>query len=121
MHEHKAKTEIENRMRWNPVALASLVAAVAPARNVSAFAPAASARAFAPRANFSRSSAAMRMAKVNRLTDPSAQLLDHVDVFIFDCDGVIWRVSVLFFFQMNYKRNKAQSSSEIYYTLIINI
>jgi len=31
------------------------------------------------------------MAKVPRLTEPSSQLLDNVDVFIFDCDGVIWR------------------------------
>jgi len=31
------------------------------------------------------------MAKVGRLTDPNPQLLDSVDVFIFDCDGVIWR------------------------------
>jgi len=31
------------------------------------------------------------MAKVDRLTDPDKQLLDKVDVFIFDCDGVIWR------------------------------
>jgi len=31
------------------------------------------------------------MAKVNRLSDPGKQLLDNVDVFIFDCDGVIWR------------------------------
>jgi len=31
------------------------------------------------------------MAKVDRLTNPEQQLLDKVDVFIFDCDGVIWR------------------------------
>lgn len=31
------------------------------------------------------------MANVPRLTDPNPQLLDSVDVFIFDCDGVIWR------------------------------
>lgn len=31
------------------------------------------------------------MAKVGRLTEPNQQLLDNVDVFIFDCDGVIWR------------------------------
>jgi len=31
------------------------------------------------------------MAKVPRLSEPQSQLLDNVDVFIFDCDGVIWR------------------------------
>ena len=30
-------------------------------------------------------------ANVGKLTDPQANLLDNVDVFIFDCDGVIWR------------------------------
>lgn len=33
----------------------------------------------------------LNMAKVSKLTDPMPQLLDGVDVFIFDCDGVIWR------------------------------
>jgi 4-nitrophenyl phosphatase/phosphoglycolate phosphatase len=33
----------------------------------------------------------LNMAKVGLLTDPRPQLLDNVDVFIFDCDGVIWR------------------------------
>lgn len=33
----------------------------------------------------------LNMAQVGKLTDPMAQLLDGVDVFIFDCDGVIWR------------------------------
>ena len=31
-------------------------------------------------------------ANVLKLTEPKSQLLDQVDVFIFDCDGVIWRV-----------------------------
>lgn len=31
------------------------------------------------------------MAKVPKLSDPMPELLDGVDVFIFDCDGVIWR------------------------------
>ena len=34
----------------------------------------------------------LQMANVLKLTDPQTQLLDQVDVFIFDCDGVIWRV-----------------------------
>jgi hypothetical protein len=33
-------------------------------------------------------------ANVLRLSDPQSQLLDKVDVFIFDCDGVIWRVGL---------------------------
>ncbi len=32
-------------------------------------------------------------ANVLKLSDPESQLLDNIDVFIFDCDGVIWRVS----------------------------
>ena len=32
------------------------------------------------------------MANVMKLSDPKSELLDNVDVFIFDCDGVIWRV-----------------------------
>jgi len=31
------------------------------------------------------------MAEVSKLSDPLPQLIDDVDVFIFDCDGVIWR------------------------------
>jgi len=30
-------------------------------------------------------------ANVLKLSDPNPELLDNVDVFIFDCDGVIWR------------------------------
>ena len=33
-------------------------------------------------------------ANVLKLTEPAKDLLPGVDVFIFDCDGVIWRVSV---------------------------
>lgn len=32
-------------------------------------------------------------ANVLKLTEPAKDLLPGVDVFIFDCDGVIWRVS----------------------------
>ena len=35
-------------------------------------------------------------ANVLKLTEPKSQLLDEVDVFIFDCDGVIWRVCCSF-------------------------
>ena len=33
-------------------------------------------------------------ANVLKLSDPQRELLDNVDVFIFDCDGVIWRVRI---------------------------
>ncbi|CAM9623778.1 unnamed protein product, partial [Ectocarpus sp. 12 AP-2014] len=33
----------------------------------------------------------MRMANSQRLGDPVGQMLDKTDVFIFDCDGVIWK------------------------------
>lgn len=39
-----------------------------------------------------RSTASLNMANVLKLSDPQSELLDEVDVFIFDCDGVIWRV-----------------------------
>lgn len=40
-----------------------------------------------------QSSSALSMANVPKLTDPIENLLAGTDVFIFDCDGVIWRVS----------------------------
>ena len=39
------------------------------------------------------SSTPLAMANVLKLSEPQSELLDQVDVFIFDCDGVIWRVS----------------------------
>jgi len=51
--------------------------------------------AFAPATNSNarsfRSTTSVNMANVMRLSDPAENLLDGVDVFIFDCDGVIWR------------------------------
>jgi len=38
-----------------------------------------------------QSSSALSMANVPKLTDPIENLLAGTDVFIFDCDGVIWR------------------------------
>jgi hypothetical protein len=62
------------------------------------------ARAFAPRPSFARqfatsataatSSRTALHANVLKLSDPQKELLDQVDIFIFDCDGVIWRVSI---------------------------
>ena len=37
-------------------------------------------------------SSSLQMANVLKLSDPQSELLEDVDVFIFDCDGVIWRV-----------------------------
>ena len=51
-------------------------------------------RAFAA----SAASKPLGMANVLKLSDPQSQLLDGVDVFIFDCDGVIWRVSASYAF-----------------------
>lgn len=58
-----------------------------------AFTPAA--RAFSPLTTTSRAfgSTTALNANVLKLTQPSKDLLSGVDVFIFDCDGVIWRVS----------------------------
>ena len=49
--------------------------------------------AVAGRSSFSTTTTALN-ANVLRLSDPQRELLDNVDIFIFDCDGVIWRVSV---------------------------
>ena len=43
--------------------------------------------------NRSFTSTSLNMANVLKLTDPHDDLLKDIDVFIFDCDGVIWRVS----------------------------
>jgi len=40
-----------------------------------------------------RSSSTSLKANVLKLSEPAKDLLPGVDVFIFDCDGVIWRVS----------------------------
>jgi phosphoglycolate phosphatase len=34
---------------------------------------------------------ALSMAAAKRLGDPTSELLSRTDVFIFDCDGVIWK------------------------------
>jgi hypothetical protein len=60
------------------------------ARNVSAFAP----RPLSSSSLLARSQTTRRLlAHVPKLQDPQSELLDKIDVFIFDCDGVIWRVS----------------------------
>lgn len=65
---------------------------LASARTASAFAPTAGRRAFGVARSTPRFNTAVN-ANVLRLSDPVSEVLDKTDVFIFDCDGVIWRVS----------------------------
>ena len=62
------------------------------ARNVAAFGVRPAARSMTTQRAFTSSAKSLNMANVLKLSDPQSQLLDEVDVFIFDCDGVIWRV-----------------------------
>jgi len=79
-------------MKISSSALA-IVSSLGLLRSASAFVPARkNALAFTrSQARQTFSPVVRQMASVPRLTDPGAQLLDGVDVFIFDCDGVIWR------------------------------
>ncbi|KAK1739572.1 phosphoglycolate phosphatase [Skeletonema marinoi] len=77
------------------IARSSLSAALM-ATSVRAFSPAASSsfRSSAAISNLSSrtfSSTTSLNANVLKLTEPAKDLLPDVDVFIFDCDGVIWR------------------------------
>lgn len=76
--------------RFASTALAALAAS-----SVQAFTPAVpkllAAAARTSRLSFHTTTSALA-ANVRRLTEPSSQLLDAVDIFIFDCDCVIWRV-----------------------------
>ena len=93
------------------LALTALTAALS-AGGASAFAPAASAghrlaagsvrsaavaapaaAAAAARRSYAASATSLQMANVLKLSNPMEEMLNDVDVFIFDCDGVIWRVS----------------------------
>ena len=49
--------------------------------------------AAAPR-SYATSATSLQMANVLKLSNPMEEMLNDVDVFIFDCDGVIWRVSL---------------------------
>lgn len=77
-------------MRWT-----TAITALAATRSVSAF----TASSFSKTPTFFNSrvrsssftSSSLKMAQVARLSEPTGQLLDKTDVFIFDCDGVIWR------------------------------
>lgn len=72
-----------NKMKWSTVALTGLLVATA-----SAFSPAGRSFVARPAPRFDTAV----MANVRKLSDPMSQILDQTDVFIFDCDGVIWRV-----------------------------
>ena len=78
-----------------PLALASTARAFSPAARVALTPAAITARAFAfgPSSRRGISSTTALGANVLKLTRPAKDLLPDVDVFIFDCDGVIWRVS----------------------------
>lgn len=78
--------------------LRSALTTVLMATSARAFSPAASsavARSTASKYFSSSSSRMLSSTKLNanvlKLTEPSKDLLPDVDVFIFDCDGVIWR------------------------------
>ena len=47
----------------------------------------------AARRSYAATATSLQMANVLRLSNPMEEMLNDVDVFIFDCDGVIWRVS----------------------------
>lgn len=79
-------------MKFSRPILASCLVA---AHRAAAFAP--SRAAFVPSRLASQravSSSTVVSANVLKLSDPTEQLLDKVDIFIFDCDGVIWRVCI---------------------------
>ena len=87
-----------NTMKLTNAARKLLFASPLLASNVAAFSSrshlpsAVVGRATAPSARAFASKTPLHMANVLKLSDPQTQLLDEVDVFIFDCDGVIWRV-----------------------------
>jgi len=80
-----------HRMKLSSIAVSVLCTTLA--TNASAF-NAPSSPAFVTRSSMSTTTrSSLNMAEVSKLSDPLPQLIDDVDVFIFDCDGVIWRVS----------------------------
>jgi len=80
-------------MRMPTSALSSIIA-LATARAAFAFTPTSRAAFGVSKSlqvNKFSTSSSLNMAKVSKLSDPMPELLNGVDVFIFDCDGVIWR------------------------------
>jgi hypothetical protein len=72
-------------MQFTKLACSWVCTAATASRLVSAFRPTTTPRS-------TRMAFSSLHANVKKLTDPQTELLDNVDVFIFDCDGVIWRV-----------------------------
>ena len=75
-----------------PAASAGHRLAAGSVRSAAVAAPAAAAAA-AARRSYAASATSLQMANVLKLSNPMEEMLNDVDVFIFDCDGVIWRVS----------------------------
>lgn len=82
-------------MRFTTAALSSLSLWVAHQAHVANAFGVPSRRAFA-RAATTKATSTQLHANVLKLSDPTRQILDKTDVFIFDCDGVIWRVRAIF-------------------------
>jgi hypothetical protein len=76
-----------------PAASAGHRLAAGSVRSAAVAAPAAAAAAAAARRSYAASATSLQMANVLKLSNPMEEMLNDVDVFIFDCDGVIWRVS----------------------------
>ncbi|KAI2502552.1 haloacid dehalogenase-like hydrolase [Fragilaria crotonensis] len=77
-------------MRFTTAVLSSLSLWVAHQAHVANAFGVPSRRAFA-RAATTKATSTQLHANVLKLSDPTRQILDKTDVFIFDCDGVIWR------------------------------
>ncbi|GKZ01303.1 hypothetical protein MPSEU_001081300 [Mayamaea pseudoterrestris] len=71
--------------------LTSVAAFAAPFRSSSAFVSSSSSQQHVLTRNNNRNQQHRLFASVSKLQDPQSELLDKTDVFIFDCDGVIWR------------------------------
>ena len=82
-------------MRFNTAVLSSLSLWVAHQAHVANAFGVPSRRAFARAVSTqSMTTSTQLRANVLKLSDPTTQILDKTDVFIFDCDGVIWRVRI---------------------------
>ena len=81
-------------MRFSTAVLSSLTVWVAQHAHVASAFGGPSRHAFVSATMQKRgiSSTTQLHANVLKLSDPAKEVLDKTDVFIFDCDGVIWRV-----------------------------
>ena len=92
-------------MRFTTAVLSSLTLWTAQHAHVaSAFGgPSLRHRAFVATSTRGISSTTQLHANVLKLSDPMSQVLDKTDVFIFDCDGVIWRVRAVLYYVCVFK------------------